>query len=156
MNTLVKTIKHAAITIAAVFLTNSQAAASGLLTASGSNTDLEIQDHVVSVSIEDGYAITTVDNTFYNPSNSELEAVYEFPVPKNGTVAEFTVWIDGKAIIGEVVEKERAKKLYESEKAAGRDAGLTEKVSFYRFESKVSPVRPQQTRRRHWPLCLPA
>jgi len=145
MNTLVNTLKCAVITVAAAFLANSQAFASGLLTANGSNTNLKIQDHVVSVSIEDGYAITTVDNTFYNPSNSELEAVYEFPVPKNGTVAEFTVWIDGKPVIGEVVEKERAKKLYEAEKAAGRDAGLTEKKSFYRFESKVSPVRPQQT-----------
>ncbi len=156
MNTLVNTIKHAAIAIATVFLASSQAVASGLLTANGSNADLEIQDHVVSVSIEDGYAITTVDNTFYNPSNTELEAVYEFPVPKNGTVAEFTVWIDGKAIIGEVVEKERAKKLYESEKAAGRDVGLTEKISFYRFESKVSPVRPQQTTKTRLVYMQPA
>ncbi len=156
MNTLVNTLKHAAIVIAAVFFANSQADASGLLTANGSNTDLEIQDHVVSVSIEDGYAITTVDNIFYNPSNTELEAVYEFPVPKNGTVAEFTVWIDGKPIIGEVVEKERAKKLYESEKAAGRDAGLTEKISFYRFESKVTPVRPQQTTKTRLVYMQPA
>ncbi len=156
MNTLVNTLKHAAIVIAAVFFANSQADASGLLTANGSNTDLEIQDHVVSVSIEDGYAITTVDNIFYNPSNTELEAVYEFPVPKNGTVAEFTVWIDGKPIIGEVVERERAKKLYESEKAAGRDAGLTEKISFYRFESKVTPVRPQQTTKTRLVYMQPA
>lgn len=156
MNTLVSTLKHAAITVAAIFLANCQAAASGLLTANGSNTDIEIQDHVVSVRIEDGYAITTVNNTFYNPSNTELEAVYEFPVPKTGTVAEFTVWIDGKPIIGEVVEKERAKKLYEAEKAAGRDAGLTEKVSFYRFESKVSPVRPQQTTKTRLVYVQPA
>ena len=118
--------------------------ASGLMVPKGSNTVLQIKDHSVSVAIEDGYAITTVENQFFNPSNQDLEAVYEFPVPKGGMVAEFTLWIDGQPIIGEVVEKERAKKLYEQEKAAGRDAGLTEKKSFYRFESSVSPVRAQQ------------
>ena len=121
------------------------AGASGLMTAKGSNTELQITDHSVSVTIEDGYAITTVENQFYNPSNQDLEAIYEFPVPKGAMVAEFTLWIDNKEVIGEVVEKERAKKLYESEKAAGRDVGLTEKKSFYRFESSVSPVRAQQS-----------
>jgi len=119
--------------------------ASGLMTPINSNSELQIKDHSVSVTIEDGYAITTVENEFYNPSNQDLEAIYEFPVPKGGMVAEFTLWIDGQPIIGEVVEKERAKKLYEQEKAAGRDVGLTEKKTFYRFESRVSPVRAQQT-----------
>ena len=122
----------------------SSANASGLMTAKGSNTVLQIKDHRVSVAIEDGYAITTVENQFFNPSNQDLEAVYQFPVPEGGMVAEFTLWIDGKPVIGEVVEKERAKKLYEQERAAGRDVGLTEKHEFYRFESRVSPVRAQQ------------
>ncbi len=160
MNTLVKRLKSATIGIGFVLLSPvmglNQANASGLLTAKGSGTDLQIQDHVVNVTIEDGYAITSVENTFFNPSNSDLEAVYEFPVPKNGSVAEFTVWIDGKPIIGEVVEKKRAKQLYEAEKAAGRDAGLTEKKSFFRFESSVSPVRPQQTTKTRLVYMQPA
>ena len=112
MNTLVKRIKSTALTLGYLLLSINQVNASGLLTAKGSEKKLQIQDHVVNVTIEDGYAITSVENTFFNPSNTELEAVYEFPVPRNGSVAEFTVWIDGKPIIGEVVEKERAKKLY--------------------------------------------
>jgi len=153
---LVKKLRSAAVTLGCVLLSVSQANASGLLTAKGSRTELQIQDHTVNVTIEDGYAITSVENTFFNPSASNLEAVYEFPVPKNGSVAEFTVWIDGKPIIGEVVEKERAKQLYETEKAAGRDAGLTEKKSFFRFESSVSPVRPQQTTRTRLVYMQPA
>jgi len=129
MNTLVKKLKLATITIVCALAGISQASASGLLTAKGSVNELQIQDHVVSVTIEDGYAITSVENTFFNPSANELEAIYEFPVPKNGSVAEFTVWIDGKPITGEVVEKVRAKQLYQTEKAARRDAGLTEKKS---------------------------
>ena len=156
MNTLAKRVKSAAITLGCVLLSLSQASASGLLTAKGSGTKLQIQDHVVNVAIEDGYAITTVENTFFNPSNVELEAVYEFPVPKNGSVAEFTVWINDKPVIGEVVEKARAKQLYETEKRAGRDAGLTEKKSFFGFQSSVSPVRPQQTTKTRLVYMQPA
>lgn len=119
--------------------------ASGLMTPINGHNELQIKDHSVSVTIEDGYAITTVENEFYNSSSQDLEAIYEFPVPEGGMVAEFTLWIDGQPVIGEVVEKERAKKLYEQEKAAGHDVGLTEKQSFYRFESRVSPVRAQQS-----------
>jgi len=147
MKKLMKYIQIITIAIGVSAACGGNAFASGLLTAKGSNTDLQIQDHNVSVSIEDGYAITSVENTFYNPSSNNLEGVYEFPVPKNGTVVEFTVWINDVPVIGEVVEKKRAKQLYEQEKAAGRDAGLTEKVSFHRFESRVSPVLPQQTTR---------
>ena len=156
MNTFVKALKLATISFGCALIGIGQANASGLLTAKGSGTKLEIQDHKVSVTIEDGYAITSVENTFFNPSTSDLEAVYEFPVPKNGSVAEFTVWIDDKPVIGEVVEKERAKQLYQQEKAAGRDAGLTEKKSFFRFESSVSPVRPQQTTKTRLVYMQPA
>jgi len=96
MDILVKLLKTSALTFGALLCGLSQASASGLLTAKGQGTELQIQDHVVNVSIEDGYAITSVENTFYNSSANDLEAVYEFPVPENGTVAEFTVWIDGK------------------------------------------------------------
>ncbi len=147
MNRLINYFSKAVATVGLIAISTTVSMASGLLSAKGSNTDLEIQDHKVNVSIDDGYAITTVENTFYNPSANKLEAVYEFPVPKDGTVVEFTVWINDKPVIGEVVEKERAKQLYQQEKAAGRTAGLTEKKSFYRFESSVSPVLPQKTTR---------
>ena len=157
MKTIANPFKSVVLLLLCVLFASGQMVqASGLMTAKGSATALQIQDHEVRVTIEDGYAITAVENTFYNPSNIDLEAVYEFPVPKNGTVAEFTVWIDGKPIIGEVVEKQRARELYESEKAAGRDAGLTERVSFYRFESSVSPVRAQQTTRTRIVYMQPA
>ena len=112
---LTKYLHTVGIVLGILTASTSNVLASGLLSAKGTNTGLQIQDHNVSVSIEDGYAITTVENTFYNPSTNNLEAVYEFPVPENGTVVEFTVWINDVPVIGEVVEKERAKQLYAQE-----------------------------------------
>lgn len=122
--------------------------AAGLLTPSdGSLPALEIRDHHVDVVIEDGYAVTTVEQVFHNPHNRDLEAIYSFPVPEHGAVSEFTLWIDGKPISGEVLEKKEARRVYEEEKAAGREAGLTEKDSYKTFDIAVSPVRAGQDTR---------
>ncbi|MGB5718563.1 MAG: VIT and VWA domain-containing protein, partial [Gammaproteobacteria bacterium] len=122
--------------------------AAGLLTPSdGSLPSLEIRDHQVDVLIEDGYAITTVEQVFVNPHDRDLEARYSFPVPAHGTVVELTVWIDGQPVTGEVLERGKARKLYEEEKTAGRDAGITEKDSYKTFETRVSPVRARQDTR---------
>jgi Ca-activated chloride channel family protein len=113
--------------------------AAGLLTPSdGRFPELEIRDHAVDVVIEDGYAITTIDQVFINPHDIDLEAQYSFPVPRHGTVAELTVWIDGKPVTGEVLEREDARQLYEQEKAAGREAGISEKDSYRTFETRIS------------------
>ncbi len=122
--------------------------AAGLLTPSdGSLPSLEIRDHQVDVLIEDGYAITTVEQVFVNPHDRDMEARYSFPVPAHGTVVELTVWIDGHPVTGEVLERGKARKLYEEEKTAGRDAGITEKDSYKTFETRVSPVRARQDTR---------
>ena len=126
--------------------THTQAA--GLLTPKNSTLPaLDIKTQDVKVLIEDGYAITTVEQTFHNPHSQDLDALYSFPVPDHAAVAEFTIWIDGKPVVGEVLEKKQARQVYEEEKQAGRDAGLTEKNSYKTFEISVSPVRAQQDTR---------
>jgi Ca-activated chloride channel family protein len=126
----------------ATWLLIGSANGAGLLTpAEGSLSPLAIKDHHVEVVIEDGYAITTVDQVFHNPHSRDLEAYYSFPVPEKGAVAEFSLWIDNKEVTGEVVEKQAAREIYEQEKAAGRDAGLTEKDAYRTFEVFVTPVR---------------
>jgi Ca-activated chloride channel family protein len=122
--------------------------AAGLLQPSdGSLPPLELRDHRVDVVIEDGYAITRIDQVFHNPHSQDLEARYSFPVPTHGSVAEFTVWIDGKPVTGEVLERQKARQVYEEEKAAGRDAGIVEKESYKTFEIRVAPVRAGQDAR---------
>ena len=131
--------------------------AAGLLTpASGQLPALEIKQHNVDVIIEDGYAITRVEQIFHNPHSQDLEAIYSFPVPEKGAVAEFTVWIDGKPVTGEVLDKKQARQVYESEKAAGRDAGLTEKDQYKTFDISVSPVRAGQDTRIRFVYMQPA
>ena len=124
------------------------ALAAGLMTpANSSLPPLQIREQHVTVDVEDAYAITEVEQVFHNPNDQDLEAYYRFPVPERGTVAEFTVWIDGSPVIGEVLEKQQARQVYEQEKAAGREAGLTEKDSYKAFDVLVQPVRAGQDTR---------
>ncbi|NNJ78187.1 MAG: hypothetical protein HKP19_02915, partial [Xanthomonadales bacterium] len=119
--------------------------AAGLLAPANSDLPpLDIREHHVEVVIEDGYAITTVLQVFDNPHDQDLEAVYSFPVPEKAAVGEFTFWIDGEAVTGEVLEKQRAREIYEEEKQAGRDAALTEQDSYRTFDIAVHPVRARQ------------
>ncbi len=62
-------------------------------------------------------AVTTVEQVFHNTENRQVEALYTFPVPKNASVADFSMWINGKEMVGEVLEKKRAREIYDSYKA---------------------------------------
>jgi Ca-activated chloride channel family protein len=143
-----KTLKHITLVCIAVCLTGFWSPvnhAAGLLIPTGSNLPpLEIRDHHVNVAIEDGYVVTSIEQVFHNPNSVDLEAVYSFPVPEKAAVGEFTYWIDGQAVTGEVLEKELAREIYESEKQDGRETALVEQDSYRSFDIAVYPVRASQ------------
>ena len=102
---------------------------------------LQIKNHEVSVVINNGFAITEVDQTFHNPHKEDLEAIYSFPLPKDASLSELSLWIDGEEMVGEVVEKQKAKEIYEEEKKAGRETARADKREYVAFDVFVSPVR---------------
>ena len=115
--------------------------AAGLLIPQGQSSSLDIRDHKVNVVVEDGYVVTEIDQVFANSGGSDVEAVYSFPVPSHAAVAEFTYWIDGQPVTGEVLKKQEARDLYEQEKSQGRETALAEKDEYRTFNISVYPVR---------------
>jgi len=157
MNHIKSYLQLAALPLMLNLFLSSFSFAAGLLTpANGNLPALQIKQHDVNVIIEDGYAITEVEQVFHNPHAQDLEAIYSFPVPEKAAVAEFTIWIDGKPVTGEVLEKQKAREVYEQEKAAGREAGLTEKDAYKTFDISVSPVRAGQDTRVRFVYLQPA
>ena len=61
-------------------------------------------------------------------------------MPKGASVANFSMWINGKEMIGEVVEKERAREIYNSYKRVKRDPGLLEQTDYKTFEMRIFPI----------------
>lgn len=107
---------------------------------------LDIVAHTVRVTVHDGVAVTHVDQVFLNTEDRVVEALYLFPVPRGASVANFSMWINGKEMVGEVVEKQRARQIYDSYKRQQRDPGLLEQTDFKTFEMRIFPIpaRAQQ------------
>ena len=127
--------------LVATGLTLSTARAAGLLIADGGlGGQLAIEEHSVDVIINNGIAVTHVTQRFRNLEKRQVEALYTFPIPKQASVANFSMWINGKEMIGEVLEKQRAREIYNSYKRVKRDPGLLEQNDFKNFEMRIFPI----------------
>src|SRR5262245_23437232 len=73
---------------------------------------LAMVSHQVNVKIEDQVAVTRVEQVFRNHTDTRLEAVYVFPVPKGAAVQKFSLWFEGKEVAGELVEAAKARAVY--------------------------------------------
>jgi len=131
----------AALAVAALGLLAPASDGAGLLIAEGGlGGVLEIKEHDVRVTVNNGIAVTEVFQVFRNTENRQVEALYTFPVPKGASVADFSMWIDGREMVGEVVEKERARQIYESYKPRRKDPGLLEQTDYKTFEMRIFPI----------------
>src|SRR5262245_1745683 len=122
-----RTLRCSLLTLLGLLFIPTASRAAGLLVADGGfGGALEIRDHDVNVVINNGVAVTTVNQVFVNTENRVVEALYTFPVPRGASVAGFSMWINGKEMVGEVVEKQRAREIYNSYKQQRRNPGLLE------------------------------
>lgn len=106
----------------------------------GNASDVFIKSHHVNVTINNGFAKTEVDQVFGNKSSRDLEAVYSFPIPEQASLSELSLWINGKEVIGEVLEKQRARQIYQQETRKQVDPALAEKNGYESFTVTVFPV----------------
>lgn len=131
------------LSLAVPVLLTGVASAAGLLIADGGfGGVLKIEEHTVRVTFSNGIVVTEVEQVFRNIESRQVEALYTFPVPEGASVADFTMWIGGREMVGEVVEKERARKIYNSYKLRRQDPGLLEQTDFKTFEMRIFPIGP--------------
>jgi Ca-activated chloride channel family protein len=129
----------------AVFLTNIAATfADGVLLVRPPEeqrmTPLGVEYHRVEVSILDGTAVTRIDQVFRNEYASDLEASYLFPIPDDAAITEFALYVNGHKLGGEILERDRARKVYEQIVREMKDPGLLEYVGRNLFRARVYPV----------------
>lgn len=122
--------------------------AQGILLPTDSKLDpLAVVYQRVNVTIQDQAAVTRVEQEFRNPSSQPLEATYLFPVPRDATVQDFAMWIDGKRTKGELVEANQARKIYSDIVRRLKDPGLLERMDDKLFRVRVFPVPAQGTQK---------
>lgn len=87
-------------------------------------------------------ASVDVTQTFVNPYDTKIEAVYVFPLPTDAAVTDFLLVIGDRKIRGLIREKEEAEKIYEEAKRAGYVAALLTQQRPNVFDQKVANIEP--------------
>ncbi|MEO1620752.1 MAG: VIT domain-containing protein [Cyanobacteria bacterium J06632_3] len=86
-----------------------------------------------------------VTQTFTNPYDVPLEAVYKFPLPDEAAVDDMEIRIGDRTIRGLIKEREEAKEIYEEAKEAGQTAGLLEQEKANIFTQSLANILPGET-----------
>jgi Ca-activated chloride channel family protein len=104
--------------------------------------DLPLESSHYDVQITGGVAEIELEQVFYNDSEDFIEAVYTFPLDGGAAVDAMSIRMGRREIVGEVQEREAARKAYEAAKDEGKAAGLTEQQRPNIFTQSVANIPP--------------
>ncbi|MBK9260483.1 MAG: hypothetical protein IPM54_11710 [Polyangiaceae bacterium] len=110
---------------------------------------LTIQKLDVRVTIQDDFALTEVDEVFFNPSSTTVEGIYRFRTPLGASLHKFGVDREGVIFWGYVKEKQAAAAQYQSNVYQGskEDPALLEWEAPGTYKARLYPIMPGQSRR---------
>jgi Ca-activated chloride channel family protein len=84
----------------------------------------------------------TVTQTFQNPFDENIEAVYTFPLPNDAAVDDMTIQIGERFIKSRIMENQKAKETYEAARQEGKVAALLEQQRPNIFAQSVANITP--------------
>ncbi len=103
---------------------------------------MEVRSHQASIEIDGHRARVTVEALFHNPNPSRVEGTYLFPVAPLAAVSSFAMTVDGKTVEAELVEADKARKIYEDIVRRQRDPALLEYLDQGLLRARVFPIEP--------------
>ena len=110
-------------------------------------TPLEIKYHRVDITIKNQVGITHIDEVFVNPNDYEVEGTFIFPLPEGASISDFSMYIDGKEVKGEVLPADEARKIYEDIVRSMKDPALLEYMGRNLFKLRIYPIPAHGERR---------
>ena len=101
-----------------------------------------LQHTAVAAKIAGNISRVEVTQTFANPYNKPLEAVYKFPLPDEAAVDDMEIRIGDRLIKGMIEKRDTARQIYEEAKQEGRTAGLLEQERANIFTQSLANILP--------------
>jgi hypothetical protein len=101
---------------------------------------LELKSVDVNVKTAGDLAVTEVTHVFHNAGDERREGTFRFPVPDGAMLIGLAMEIDGKLVEGEVVEREKARQVYEKIVDEMLDPALLEWEEGNWFKLRVFPL----------------
>ena len=101
---------------------------------------LAMVNHRVTITIDDQVAVTTVEQSFRNHTDRQLEATYLFPIPKGASVDKFTMWVGGRRMGAETLGASQARGIYEGIVRRLEDPALLEYLGRDLCKVRIYPI----------------
>ena len=113
----------------------------------GQETKLSLRKYNIDVHIEDGFARTTIDQTYFNHQQGRLEGTFYFPLPPDASISRLAMYVNGRLMEGGMAEREHARNVFETIKYRALDPALLEWVDGSTFKMRVFPLEGRQEKR---------
>jgi ferric-dicitrate binding protein FerR (iron transport regulator) len=113
----------------------------------GQEAKLELRRYHVDVHIEDGFARTTIDQTYFNQHPWRLEGTFHFPLPADASLSRLAMYVDGRLMEGGMTERDYGRSVYQKIVNSQKDPALLEWVDGTTFRMRVFPLEGWQEKR---------
>ena len=120
--------------------------------AAGNETMLSLRKYHIDVFIQDGFARTTIDQTYFNHNTQRLEGTFHFPLPPDASISRLAMYVDGVLTEGGMVETDYGRQVYDRivhppVSIPMGDPALLEWVDGNTFKMRVFPLEGRQEKR---------
>jgi len=113
-------------------------------TANGAAVECPLRHTDVKAEISGFIARVKVTQTFYNPYDEKIEAVYVFPLPHTAAVNDMTMVVGERRVVGIIKRRAEARSIYEQALRQGLTASLLEQERSNIFTQSVGNIKPRQ------------
>jgi ferric-dicitrate binding protein FerR (iron transport regulator)/tetratricopeptide (TPR) repeat protein len=113
----------------------------------GQEAQLSLRKYRVDVHVEDGFARTTIDQTYFNHQTVRLEGTFHFPLLADASLSRLAMYVDGNLMEGGMAERQYAQQVFENIVRRQKDPALLEWVDGTTFKMRVFPLEPRQEKR---------
>ena len=114
--------------------------------ADGRPAALMLERHDVRADVREQVAVVVVEHVFKNTTRGTIEGTFLFPLPPEAQVSRFTMEVDGEEMVGELLEAEEARRIYEEIVRRSLDPALLEMADYRTFRASVFPIPPGEAR----------
>ncbi|MCZ6612253.1 MAG: VIT domain-containing protein, partial [Planctomycetota bacterium] len=97
----------------------------------------------VDVQVSGFFSRVTLTQSYHNPYEKKIEAVYTFPMSHRAAVDRMIMTIGDRVVVGEVKERQLARQIYEAARAQGYVASLLEQERPNIFTQSIANIEPQ-------------
>jgi Ca-activated chloride channel family protein len=103
---------------------------------------LAVKSQSFAAEVVDGVAVVKVDQTFHNSYPHQIEGTYMFPLVQDASVSGFSMFVDGREVKGEVLDRDDARRIYQDIVSKMRDPALLEYVGSRLYKARIFPIPP--------------